>query len=160
MKLADIGSITAYSPREIAQLAAAFLAIATPAAASSEKPAPATPFLDFYCEYGDKSASKVHPEGFNFSFKPSVPYDFIDMFDFEHSIRATTVTPDQVIEHRILMNDSKHPSRAEVFGVIIMDRKTLNFRRIIYKVDLKTQKDQLEMDRSGLCKPAKPLWLR
>jgi hypothetical protein len=159
MKIADTGKFTALRACKIVQLAAASIAIAVPLAASSGKPAPAARFLDFYCKYGDKGdkiASKAHSEGFNFSFKPSVPYDFIDMFGFGHSIRTATVTPDQVVEQSVLMNDSKHPSRAEIFDVTTMDRKTLKFRRIIYKVDQRTFEHTVDTDRSGQCSPVQP----
>jgi hypothetical protein len=131
-------------------LAAMVLVTAVPARSMT-----AAPFLNFYCAYGDTGASKAQSEGFNFSFQPDVPYDFIDMFGFGHSIRSTTVTQDQVVEQSVMMNDSIHPSRAEVFDVTVMDRQTQKFRRLIYKVDPKTRDRKVEMDRSGQCTPVK-----
>jgi hypothetical protein len=132
-------------------LAAMMLVTAAPA-----RSAAAAPFLNFYCAYGDKGASKIQSEGFNFSFQPNVPYDFIDMIGFGHSIRSTTVTRDQVVEQSVMMNDGTQPSRAEAFDVTIMDRQTLKFRRLIYKVDQKTRDRKVEMDRSGQCTAVKP----
>jgi hypothetical protein len=152
MKILDIGSITAHWSSKIAQMAVVALAAIMPASAAPAK----SPATDFYCEYGDKVASKKQSAGFNFSFQPDVPYDFIDMFGFGHSIRSTVVTRDQVVEQSIMMDDSTHLSRAESFGLIVMDRRTMKFQRQIYSVDQKTLDRKLEMDRSGQCTPVKP----
>jgi hypothetical protein len=152
MKILDIGSITAHWLSKIAQMAVVALAAIMPASAASAN----SPATDFYCEYGDNVASKRQSSGFNFSFQPDVPYDFIDMFGFGHSIRSTTVTRDQVVEQSVMMTDNTHPSRAESFGLIVMDRRTMKFRRLIYSVDQQTHESKVEMDRSGQCAPVKP----
>jgi hypothetical protein len=156
MKVADFGSIRANWTGKIAQMAVIALAATTPIAAAHGRSTSTLPILDFYCEYGDKDPSRRQSEGFNFSFKPDIPYDFIDMFGFGHSISSTSVTPDQVVQQMVALNDSAHPTRTESFGVIVMDRRTMKFRRQIYSIDQKTRDQKVEMDRSGQCTPVKP----
>jgi hypothetical protein len=106
--------------------------------------------LEYRCEYSDKSLQREE-RVWNFYFDTGLPYDFIDMVAFGHTIRTTVVTDDQVVEQRMSFENANQPDRLTAISFIVLNRRDLSIRRHTERVDLKTRERTIESDRSGVC---------
>lgn len=125
----------------------ASLAFAVPATKAIKADLP----LDYRCEYTSADPKKGEERWRNFFFDPGIPYDFIDMFAFDHTIRTTVVTDDQVVKQWMLFDNASQPDRPTAISFTGLNRHNLAFRPHTARTDPRTRERKVASDRSGLC---------